>query len=369
MSQCVNACALRIAAIGIYTVVVCQVLLAHFILFLHHFWFLFSAFSQLFLTCSSFFMRLLCFLINVDALQPPAKRRRGLAGSIVSTALSAALIGTAVGLTVYRLWRDRGKAEPLAMTYEQPPPPPYSEAESRSRSLEKTSLPNAPPGLNVIPPTPVRRIHPHKPQRSTPRRRRVKAANLGFTSPSSNAVFPKPKAEFDFSFQSTSQSSSTSKQLANEVEVEDQMDWIGDKLSMLIEEGKRALGREVVVSSECAADEVDDGSGGWVEEHEDGGRGKSRSSSPRRVRRKESQRRLGIRHSPTSSHSGSLPSSPPFSSSTFPASQAMAYGSLGSTAVGSGSACESPEIRESMERARRKAMEARAARAAGAPFS
>jgi len=34
---------------------------------------------------------------------PPAKRRRGLAGSIVSTALSAALIGTAVGLTVYRL--------------------------------------------------------------------------------------------------------------------------------------------------------------------------------------------------------------------------------------------------------------------------
>lgn len=35
--------------------------------------------------------------------QPPAKRRRGLTGSIVSTAVSAALIGTAVGLTVYRL--------------------------------------------------------------------------------------------------------------------------------------------------------------------------------------------------------------------------------------------------------------------------
>jgi hypothetical protein len=34
---------------------------------------------------------------------PPAKRRRTLAGSIVSTAVSAALIGTAVGLTVYRL--------------------------------------------------------------------------------------------------------------------------------------------------------------------------------------------------------------------------------------------------------------------------
>jgi len=34
---------------------------------------------------------------------PPAKRRKGLAGSIVSTAVSAALIGTAVGLTMYRL--------------------------------------------------------------------------------------------------------------------------------------------------------------------------------------------------------------------------------------------------------------------------
>jgi len=34
---------------------------------------------------------------------PPCKKRRGLAGSIVSTAVNAALIGTAVGLTVYRL--------------------------------------------------------------------------------------------------------------------------------------------------------------------------------------------------------------------------------------------------------------------------
>ena len=49
------------------------------------------------------------FRFVVDALSsaklelPPAKRRKGLTGSIVSTALSAALIGTAVGLTVYRL--------------------------------------------------------------------------------------------------------------------------------------------------------------------------------------------------------------------------------------------------------------------------
>lgn len=41
--------------------------------------------------------------LSVKSELPPAKRRKGLAGTIVSTALSAALIGTAVGLTVYRL--------------------------------------------------------------------------------------------------------------------------------------------------------------------------------------------------------------------------------------------------------------------------
>lgn len=41
--------------------------------------------------------------IHVTIDLPPPKRRKTLAGSIVSTALSAALIGTAVGLTVYRL--------------------------------------------------------------------------------------------------------------------------------------------------------------------------------------------------------------------------------------------------------------------------
>jgi hypothetical protein len=42
-------------------------------------------------------------LFSLNPELPPAKRRKGLAGSIVSTALSAALVGTAVGLTVYRL--------------------------------------------------------------------------------------------------------------------------------------------------------------------------------------------------------------------------------------------------------------------------
>ena len=43
----------------------------------------------------------LILLLRIEL--PPLKRRRGLAGSIISTAVSAALIGSAVGLTVYRL--------------------------------------------------------------------------------------------------------------------------------------------------------------------------------------------------------------------------------------------------------------------------
>ena len=44
------------------------------------------------------------------------------------------------------------------------------------------------------------------------------------------------------------------------------MDWLGDRLSQLIEEGKRALGTEIVVSSEVPEDEVDDGNGDWIED-------------------------------------------------------------------------------------------------------
>jgi hypothetical protein len=46
-------------------------------------------------------LMLVSFHVCVDL--PPAKRRRTLAGTIFSGAVNAALIGTAVGLTAYRL--------------------------------------------------------------------------------------------------------------------------------------------------------------------------------------------------------------------------------------------------------------------------
>ena len=45
-----------------------------------------------------------------------------------------------------------------------------------------------------------------------------------------------------------------------------QMDWMGDTLSMLIAEGRRALAPEVVVMSESKEDEVDDGMGAWEDD-------------------------------------------------------------------------------------------------------
>jgi hypothetical protein len=46
-------------------------------------------------------LMLVSFHVCIDL--PPAKRRRTLAGTIFSGAVNAALIGTAVGLTAYRL--------------------------------------------------------------------------------------------------------------------------------------------------------------------------------------------------------------------------------------------------------------------------
>ena len=73
------------------------------------------------------------------------------------------------------------------------------------------------------------------------------------------------------------------------------MDWIGDRISQLVEEGKKALGKEVVVMSDSKEDEVDDGSGLW-EDSDGGGLGSSTSSrygrrslsSPRRKRARPS---------------------------------------------------------------------------------
>ncbi|KAJ3762698.1 hypothetical protein EV360DRAFT_92308 [Lentinula raphanica] len=327
--------------------------------------------------------------------QPPAKRRRTLAGSIVSTAVNAALVGTAVGLTVYRLWRDRGsgkKLEQQQITNE--PPPPYSPPS---------------PDVHVIPPTPrttrkTRRTHEVRSTRRRPARKVMhNTSSLGpSASTSQSALFPPVQSAFDFSSSSspafaasTSSHSSHSSPRRNREsgsvfsdstdgpssfagpedfgpdpdDEMDQIDSLGSKLSFLIEQGKRALGREIVVMSEVEEDEVDDGSGAWVEDDGDdeggefGKKGQGRGHKGRLSRSGSTSRRRAAGGAPfagsstgsvgrragadmsiglppyglgtdTRSTGPSAPSSPPASVPTFETSW------------------ESEELKETMERAR-----------------
>ncbi|PBK98994.1 hypothetical protein ARMGADRAFT_1007628 [Armillaria gallica] len=271
-------------------------------------------------------------------LPPPAKRRRGLAGTIVSTALSAALIGTAVGITVYRLWRDRGK-EPARIL---PPPPPYQQGEWSPPPEAPVEEPKT---LNV---TPRRKRHPVGSVKRTQSIRRARLRASAYSPPPSQPapIFP----------------STSHLPPPPEDSVEDQMDWIGDKLSMLIEEGKKALGREVVVMSEDPADEVDDGNDDW--EEDDAPRTSRRSASPRKRRPHDIFAPPSYTSAPTSASPrtsrfdlGSQPIPISGSKSQSRDSAAGFMSTPSSFKFGDDShVSESPLLRESMEQARARVL-------------
>jgi hypothetical protein len=145
-----------------------------------------------------------------------------------------------------------------------------------------------------------------------------------------------------------------------------QMDWVGDRLARLIEDGKKALGKEVVVMSEVQEDEVDDGNGGWEEEVDVDVplNGVSRSGS---VRRRAGHRTPGT--TPSTSHLSPPPTASPRrqqystahlsqSCSAIPVPGRSSHDYTANTPRLSSSFREdesqwqSPELRESMEHAR-----------------
>ncbi|KAI0091574.1 hypothetical protein BDY19DRAFT_931183 [Irpex rosettiformis] len=287
---------------------------------------------------------------------PPPKRRKTLTGSIVSTALSAALIGTAVGLTVYRLWRGREKES------EALPPPPYEQG-------------------GWVPPTPdqpedsefsdmhiVDRMNPRTrkqrlvtTRRTVPRQRkhisRVSIAHAIPDATASTSTSAHAQTSPQFNFNSPTIPEPVGK-------IEDQMDWMGTQLAKLIEEGKRALNKEVVVMSERQEDEEDDGMGQWVDES-NASFSCSRSGSIRHHKRPRNS------HIPSPPPSYASPQSSPRQKSRFSVTHSR-RGSLATNepqmvvrGVSSESArsyvdshqqedssWQSPELRESMERAR-----------------
>ena len=138
------------------------------------------------------------------------------------------------------------------------------------------------------------------------------------------------------------------------------MDWMGDRLARLIEDGKKALGKEVVVMSEAQEDEEDDGSGNW-EEEANPGTSSGPASLSGSIRRKDKFQAPGLisyaspppTASPRRQQFSTVLSS--HSSSALP----IPGRSTHSTSVethhsfhGNESQWQSPELRESMERAR-----------------
>jgi len=142
------------------------------------------------------------------------------------------------------------------------------------------------------------------------------------------------------------------------------MDWIGNRISQLIEEGKKALGKEVVVMSDSKEDEVDDGSGFW--EDSDGDLWSSASrygrrslSSPRRKRTRPNLPYQTVAGglgeiSPSSPPSYASPTRPTFPGSpSLPCSPADPFSASSPTMPRESEGdWQSEEMRASMERAR-----------------
>ena len=120
-----------------------------------------------------------------------------------------------------------------------------------------------------------------------------------------------------------------------------QMDWIGDKLALLIEQGKKALSREIVVMSDAAEDEVDDASGAWEEQHP----AHDRDFVPVHAHSTPAKRRPRP-DAPPAAIPPPMPTHSPTPSAVFGAEEREDE-----------RAWESAELRELMERARAKARE------------
>lgn len=288
------------------------------------------------------------------------------------------------GLTVYRLcvrlcqhcrrrlnvlsrWRDRGKDSQQSIA----PPPPYQQ--------EDASWPGTEPKVTITPASPrdargrkARHLHVHSPNSSVSRRkRRQRPHGQGLSPPAGQQAFFAPsQPEFQFGMQPDPQDD----------DPDEQIDALGSRMAYLIEQGRKALGAEVVVQSDVQEDLVDDGTGAWVDDDDE--------PSTSKQRRRSGSRSLGRAHN-RSGHSSprdnqfaftpALPMTippPPFASNTAASSSFRPHNALtgpSSVATNGFSATPSPStsfkedpsvwgsdaIRESMERARARAREAK----------
>lgn len=156
-------------------------------------------------------------------------------------------------------WRDRGREE----IEDREPPPPYTA--SSQQTVEQRQISPTSPSSSTT--------HFHatkKPQRKVAPKRKRKV------QPSTSAPVHRPPPEFDF----TRAMDTTGDGEFGEGTVDDHISSLSSKLNLLIEEGRKALGREIVVDG-------DEDEGPWQDEDEDDRR-RSSSGSPRKRARERS---------------------------------------------------------------------------------
>lgn len=264
-------------------------------------------------------------------------------------------------------WRNRGKLsqeQPRNETAPEPdfdalaPPPPY-DAPSHHHHKQDFKVPEPVHVVPISPPSSPKK--PRHAQHSRPNKRPVTHRRR-----KSHRTHPDHHHSFSSSWDPYCPQSSTRSELESDIDqVEDKMDWIGDKLSMLIEQGRRALHTHVVVSSDAKEDEVDDGSDAWEEEHDvnrtSPRQSRSRSGSVRQFKRPKPLN-LGAGPSTSSAYHIHHPSSPHFTDLGFPSAPlptSHSTASLNNISTEDPSTYESPELRESMDRARQRLMSRR----------
>ncbi|KDQ19118.1 hypothetical protein BOTBODRAFT_639382 [Botryobasidium botryosum FD-172 SS1] len=215
---------------------------------------------------------------------PPQKKRR-ITESIFSTALNAAIFGTAVGLTAYRLWKGKSAEAPEELPTEQPPP--YEEVERKDRPAFALPPPKPTTALTIH--TALTNIQPpaspstsatssRRSSRGTlPRKRAPVRRALPRARPKPHVPQLRPSSPIRHS-PAASVSTYAAASVADELEVEpgeveDEMDWMSSKLQDLIRQGQMALGKEVVVATDGVTGEEDgpvedDGADGWEIEND-----------------------------------------------------------------------------------------------------
>ncbi|KAH7105926.1 hypothetical protein BKA62DRAFT_688389 [Auriculariales sp. MPI-PUGE-AT-0066] len=290
---------------------------------------------------------------DCDVQEPPMKRGRTIADSVISTALSAALIGAAVGIAAYRVWQGRGNPSTAQLPPPQPslpPPPPAAKEEKQAppppyHPGEWAALPDA----NVA-------SHPHHPLTTSARRARKSgryAHTVGHSSfghrrkvnhlSLAPSITPPPALRSPVARLQSPQSQASDAG-SDLTEFDEHADWMGTQLSRLIAEGKRALNKDIVLPNDPNAPDTDGTQGpdeDWMDDEPERGRRASSSSSHYR------RRSLSVPRA--------YPNTPPRSAP--PVSASYSAGGFLRVPGGPFSSREedsslSPELREHMARAR-----------------